>query len=475
MNFDSSYIFPNLPYNNSEDFEFICVICHCKNDKNSTPCTLPCNDVLCESCLSILKTKDFFECPTCRYISTNEEIAKITPEICNFFGTKMNTLSRKSTKWESPRRICEEHMKPYFDDFYCFFHKKKLCTDCLIEHQYTKCNFKKFTNKDSEELLTMLKTNFIKMNDIGNSFNESLKRLETLTDANLFDDYLTLVKKYNKLLETNSQISKCNLFNNKNYLESSIEMTNFNKICQTLKNKTLISDSNCIRFLTNNFKFPFQIGYLERMVKEFPNVLIYAYNKNFEEIKYFLKFNGDIYSIEKEENKLILLNDEFKFKAYEDESELVVNEVSYKFFDIFIFHDALILLNKESEKNKKMFYFNDKHFVFDFLNIIEVNNNYLKINFRIDMDAETNTVIVKVNKLSFYSDFQIDFVLTDDNKNVYFSRKEQKMRIIQEDNYFKSLIIPGELEVKNGIVKVNTDNGFVHGKVETIEYFRLII
>lgn len=488
MNFDSSYIFPNLPYNNSEDFEFICVICHYKNDEFSQPCTLPCNDVICDKCLTILKTKETFECPICKYTCTNEELQKIAHEFKFFPKTKKNTLSRKTTKRENMTtntRLCKEHMIPYFEDIYCFFHNKKLCKDCLIEHQYTKCNLKRFTGEDSEELLNMLKTNFIKMNDIGNSFNESLKRIENyenLAEVNLFDDYLSLVTKYNKILELNSQISKCNIFNNKNYLSSSMEMKNFNKICQILKNKTLISDTNCVHFLSNNFKFPFQKNYVEKMISDFPNVLIYAYNKNLEEIKYFLKFNGDVYSIEKEDNKLILLqNEQFKFQSHSEESLLIVNQVSYRFFDIFIFNDALILFNKESEKNKKMFYFNDKHFVFDFLNIIDVNNNYLKINFRKEVDAdsaekvESSTVIVKVNKLNYYSDFLIDFVLAYDNKNVYFSKKEQRMRIIQEDNYFKSLIIPGELEVKNGIVKVNSNNGFVLGKVESIEYFRLII
>jgi hypothetical protein len=515
MNFDSSYVFPEFSTheedtssNDYKELQFVCKSCryHFIND-TLKPFYLPCSDLICENCLNEAKLKEDFNCPECQVhfegselnkIQFNKEILSLikknVPKIPSKKFSYLN-ISRFGKEAVSPVSVCPNHSKEHLDNLYCFYHKKKLCSDCLIEHKYSKCNIKKWTDQDSNFLVKELKTKFIKISDHGNTFNDHLTNVEaSLSDQkqnlklDIFHDHLNLVNSYNRITEENNFNRRCDVLNDKSFLFSSIELTTYVTLCKKLQAKTILTNPKCLKFISNNFKIPFEKFFVENTINNFPNLLIHAYNKYNDDAKFFIKYNEDFYLVEnlfESDTKLILIDTSLTLgEEHETENEyeilLNINSTSYKYYDIFIFHNILQLLPqkgaiKEYFTNNviKTFYFNDKHFVFDFLNIIEVNNNYLKITFRPEEAEICNNVYIKITKYSSLSEFVFDFFILDTHP-IYFCKAESKLKIIQEDGYFKSMVIPKELEVKNGIIRIYADKGPLSGKIESIEYFRLI-
>jgi hypothetical protein len=495
MSFDTSYLFPI----HEEEIEIKCHSCsfYFDSDKFSSlrPYFLPCSDLICEVCLDFAKKEDSYDCPKCKMNYTRSELHKVKfntefssilrKNSCPNKKTNMDILSKK--KEINSFHICDTHKKEIIKNLFCFYHKIKICSDCLLEHQYSKCIIKKFTISDTQFLINKLKTQFVNIFDLKKNFSDSLNIIESklLNEEtfNIFHDHSEILKCFNIL---NYKLSHKHIFNfleDKTYLCSSLELKDYFNLTEKLKNKTIITNFKCLKFLTNNFKISSDFTFFEKTIKSFQNIIIHAYNKYKEDSNFYVKYHGDLYridNIDKEDTKLVLIENNFEFlkikQKEEKEINLKINESQFIFFDVFIYDNLFQIVDSDFDSQHnftKILYSNDKYFIFDFLNLFEINNNnYLKITFRFDEKEVVNNLYMKIVKYLSQNEYLVDYYVVDTNP-MHFCKLEKKARLIIEGNFLKSFFIDKELEISNGKINIFYDSGLYSGKVESITYFKL--
>jgi hypothetical protein len=495
MSFDTSYLFPIY----DEDIEIKCYSCsfHFNSDKFSSlrPFFLPCSDLICEVCMDFAKKEETFDCPKCKMNYTRSELHKVkfNSEFSNILrknscpNKKINIDILNKENDMNPFLICEIHKKEIIKNLFCFYHKIKICSDCLIEHQYSKCIIKKFTLSDSQFLINRIKSEFVKVFDMKKNFSDSLTIIESklLKDNtfNIFQDHTEILKSFNKLINNFNHKQAFNFLDDKSYLSSSLELKDYFNLCEKLKNKTIITNSKCLKFLTNNFKISSDFIFFEKAIISFQNILIHAYNKYKEDSIFYVKYHGDLYRIENLENedtKLVLIENSLELMKIKEKGEkevyLKINGSQFIFFDIFVYDNLFQIIDSDfdSERNfTKILYYNEKYFIFDFLNLFEINNNnYLKIGFRFDEKDVVNNLYMKIVKYISHNEYFVDYYVVDTNP-MHFCKVEKKAKLIIDGNFFKSFFIDKELEISNGKIKIYYDSGIYSGDVQSITYFKL--
>lgn len=495
----------DLIFNCEEDLDMnICITCKYEfNDDKWKPFYLPCADLICEKCLNNLRgvtDEEFsFSCPECstdyklnelkkiKYNKKAEKLLKKKKNSCNF--SLITTSSNTNSPIKNSSSLCPQHKKEHVKNLYCFYHKKKICTDCLIEHQFSKCSIKNWTVFDSFLLVNELKAKFIKLNDLEKSFEDLLMGIESkLNDSkevvklDLFSDHVDLISKYNKIVEENYKNQTYTILNESSYPKTSIELTMFTVLCEKLKLNNIIPHSNCLKFVTNNFKIMYEMNYVQKILKTFPQILIYSYVNYNENPQFFLKMQNQFYIIENlqiNETKIKPIETDMQISENnEGQIVLSINGSTFQFYDILIFDNLFQILVRDNNllalpNNSpiKVLYFNDRFFVFDFLNFIDIDQNYLKITFK----AEERSYNMYIKILKYYSlnEFVVDNIIID-TVPLFYQKVSSRAKIKLESTHFKILKIEKDLEINNGAVKVELEKGELTGKIETISYFRLI-
>jgi hypothetical protein len=424
---------------------------------------------------------------------------------------------------------CVIHLKDYITTLYCFFHQVKICPDCLIEHQYPNCKIKNWNNSDTLSMLNEVKSKFSKINDIEKIFNENLNNFEHLLTwstskapdcLDVFNNHSQLISDYNKMMDENAKNGIFSFQNDNNFLQSSMNYTIYLNLLEKLKEKKIILTPEWMKFISSNFKVNKDFDLVNSILQFFPNLLIYGYNKSNDNSKLYIKnennyYNLEIGKVEKEESYCMsdlskihtVYGLKFSIEKSNDSAEIYLNISEeremikkplekFRYFDFFIFDNIFPLINNlnldlNSISNIQILYFNDKYFVFDFLNLIDIvkeHGNTLKITYikreeneninNINKDINANNIeinkniYIKFTKFtSTISEFIVDYIIMD---QPFFYKKINKVSKIRKDSvYFKTLSIDNICEISNGNIKLNLGNfSTEEGKLQSLTYFR---
>lgn len=487
------------------EITFSCTKCKSQFiDCNTTAYYLPCDDLICESCLKHAKEIDSFLCIECSCCYTKTELEKIrsNKEIIKIIKSKNGQFlidsPKTQTKCVKYNPICRSHNKSYLTNLYCFFHQKRICQDCLIEHQYTQCKLKIWSEEDSIMLLNEIKIRYARINDVESNLEENLMNLESKIfrdrnsmDIDVFSDFVSLYDKLNKI-EENRKCFIYNFLEDENFLKSSLELSIYMTLCEKLKEKTILTNPQCLKFISNNFLIGRDFHSVFHIVNNCHNLIISATNRSNELPMFYVKYHDDFYILENLMNagstnlelntKLKLIQTELRFKKGHNETEtiLLIDDKTFKYYDIFIFDNLLYVMNNtltgtnRFKDSIQVLYFNDKIFYFDFLNFIEINsNNYLKISFATE-EKISNLYLKLVRFTSTIGEFLIDYMVVDNPFS--FHKMLNKCKIRKEfGGYFKHLCIERTLEIRENQLRLILDNIEINAKVESISYFRITI
>ena len=501
---ENSFLFKEENFIKNE-LKFFCSECKTQFlDYSDTPYCLPCADLICGRCLKIAKETESFFCVECSCSYTKAELEKIrsNKEIMKMIkynkeGKGFNGNNEQDSCTKKSNSICKIHNKSNLPNLYCFYHQKKICQNCLIEHQYPKCKLKIWSEEDSFLLLNEIKMRYTRINDVESNLEEHFMNLESRLfkednhmDIDVFTDFVQLYDKLNKI-EENRKGLIYNYLEDENFLKSSLELSIYMTMCEKLIEKTILTNPYCLKFITSNFEITKDFHSVFHTVNNCYNLVICVSNRSNDTRVIYIKYNDDFYILENlfgtqasvdTQTKLKLIPTELRFRKGVDETEtvLIIENKSFKHYDIFIFDNLLHIMNSNSKgltrfkESTQVLYFNDKYFYFDFLNFIEINqNNYLKITFERD-EKISNMYLKLVRFTSSLGEFVVDYMIIDNPFS--FHKIINKCKIRREfGGYFKTLQIERNLEIRENQIKILLDNGEINAKVESITYFRITI
>lgn len=483
-----------------DDTHMQCTICEYIFDGEAIkPFYLPCSHLICEFCLEEAKAADSMDCCECYTHFSKLELDKL-----KFNKNILRLVQCCNSQTPNPKltssTTCRAHNKLHIKNIYCFYHKIRICQDCMIEHQFSLCNIKSWSSDDSHSLVNALKFKYSKISDIAKDFNECLNLVErNIEEKDPFYDHLTLTEKFNKVVGSGNGIGDFKFLKNEAFLQSSMSFSTYLSLMAKMKEQKLITNENCLKFFSNNFKIGkdyFQVNYI---LKQFPNVVIHCYNKYNEDNRdssIYIKKGEEIFIFEPSDQtnndntikdyinidktqKLKLVKSSIKLEKEQKDIILTIEDKRFKYFEILLFDNIVQLLNESSTDlsslysipNIEILYFNNKYFVFDFLNLIDINQNILKIGFLCENKIR-NLYIKLRNFSSTISEFIIDDIIIDHQFH-YNKIQSQQLKIRKEGTFSKYLEIENFVEVSNGHIKVFLDKTeTVQGKVDSILYLR---
>jgi hypothetical protein len=398
-----------------------CSNCHCILGIESYE--LKCLHKFCKPCFLCLNLD---ECNKCN-IHINNTNFDIQKQIC----------------------ICPIHNYNYLSNVYCFFHRIRLCSLCLNCHLSLQCNIRRWNDDDTNILKNQIMMKLVKITD------ETKNLINDLNDGiyDIFSFHEEINNKYN--IVNNLEF---NMFIETELSCSAMSYNEFIYLAKILFSHNIISNYKDLKYLENNYIKKLSIHELKYILNNYSEILIRG-EKGKNNSKYYvrtIKF--------KQNNNLVFFDNVYLYVDTKDEIPyLKINDEIVYIFEIFLINNIFSVIQ---DKNFDVLYYNDKYFVFDFVNFIEIFDNFLRI--EIICNEKNINIYIKINKKN--NDFWSDYILID---NPFHFIKTETIVKYKKEIYLKGLSISEILIIYNGIATIRFDDCKLKGKIESILYFRI--